>query len=467
MLVDYDRRSLAGVTAAIVTTAAFAKMFLPFYLVGSTAIFAVASAAGVTLIAMTWRPIYAMTTRAIDILLPLAALYVYVVLNFLFFSRPTIPITHLLGILIFHALFMIFGFAAARSLRTVLMLMLAAAAVYAIFFIRFIVRFGDPEQGGYLRDILGVGDMLIFAAFHQKIGIALALAALAAIGLATNRTRQILAIGAVLLVMYFLFYLSARGALVALACSLAFLAVAGLWVRSKKFTLLSVTAAIVVVALASGLFYYDALQDTDVDQVAHDTITRTIREIQDPDPNLRMQIWARTWHGILAEPDRLLFGRGIGMFPVNEGYGPPDWLLRKTTASHVYPHNVHLEMLYETGIVGLLLFCLVTLSPLVLALRRWRLLSLAQKSAVSMYVFHLVGSEFSGSFGFEYLDQFFFALTVGIVALKRIDDHLAPPCPHPRRTSNQDIPPMSGSRISSRKFMSRGWALCRNSSCCW
>src|SRR6202022_4592505 len=140
MLINDDKRPLAGVTAAIVTTAAFAKMFLPFYLIGSTAIFAVTSAAG--------------------------------------------------GILIFHALFMIFGFATARALNVLLMMLLGAAAIYLIVIVQYTVRFGDLEQGGYLHDIFGVGQPAVFVAFHQKIGILFALAMLAALGLASNRIRR-------------------------------------------------------------------------------------------------------------------------------------------------------------------------------------------------------------------------------------------------------------------------------------
>ena len=127
----------------------------------------------------------------------------------------------------------------------------------------------------------------------------------------------------------------------------------------------------------------------------------------------------------------MLFGRGIGVYPITQGYGPPDWPLHKTVASRVYPHN--LEMLYETGIVGLLFFLILTLSPLVIALRGWASFSLVQKAAVSMYVFHLVESEFSGSFGFGYLDQFFFALTVGIIAIRRLNDAPALDLPIPGR----------------------------------
>ena len=112
------------------------------------------------------------------------------------------------------------------------------------------------------------------------------------------------------------------------------------------------------------------------------------------------------------------------MYPVIEGFGAPDWLLRKTEGSKHYPHNVYLEMLYETGIVGLLLFGILTLLPLGIALQRWHLFSLVHKSAISMYVFQLVSSQLSGAFAFGYLDQFFFGLTVGIIALSRADDVL-------------------------------------------
>jgi hypothetical protein len=449
MLVNYENRSLAGVTAAIVTVAAFSKMFLPFYLIGSTAVFVATGLLGATLIVISWRPIYDMAGKVTDIVLLLGTFYAVVIANFLFLSRPIVPTTHLLGILIFHALFMIFGFAAARGLMAVLMMLLAAAAFYAIVFVRYTVQFGDPMRGGYLNDVLGVGDSALYIAFHQKIGIMLALAALAARGLASNRIRRILAFGVLPLVLWFLFYIAARAALVALVCSLIFWAAAGLWTRSKKLTLLGVLVIVAAVTLASSLFYQRALQDKDVDPRAADAISRTIRELQDPRPLFRLQIWQRTWHHISTEPDRLLFGRGIGMFPVNEGVGAPDWLLRKTEGSKLYPHNVHLEMLYETGITGMLLFSIPTLYPLVISLGRWQALSLAQKSVVSMYMFQLVGSEFSGAFAFGYLDQFFFALTVGIIAMKRADDVAVLGRPPGDRTKFSDTARLSSSTVSA------------------
>jgi O-antigen ligase len=153
--------------------------------------------------------------------------------------------------------------------------------------------------------------------------------------------------------------------------------------------------------------------------MAPDAISRTIRELHDPDPEFRLQIWSRTLHQIVSEPSLLPFGRGIGMFPVNEGFGPPDWPLHPTEGSKHYPHSIYLEMLYETGIAGLLPFVLLTLLPLVASLRRWLLLSPAEKSAIAIYVFDFVSQQLSGSFGRANMEQFFLGLAIGIIALKR------------------------------------------------
>jgi O-antigen ligase len=411
---------LAGLTAAIVTAATFAKIFVPFYLVGSTAIFAIASSIGFALVALSGRQICKRATRVADILVVLGLFYGVVVINYFSYARPEVPVTYLLGILIFHALFMIFGFAAARDLKAVLLTLLGAAAIYSIVLIQYTARFGDLMRKGYLDDVFGVGDPTTFITFHQNIGAVLGLGALAALGLGSSRIRHILAIGALPFVLLFMFHIAARTAMVALVCSLIFLAGAGLWGRSKKLAVLTIIAIVVTSTLASGIFYQRALQDKDVDAAAQDAISRTIREIQDPRPLFRLQIWARAWERTSAEPGRLLLGRGIGMFPVDEGYGAPDWLLRKTEASKYYPHSLHLEILYETGIAGLVLFSILTIFPLVLALRRWHLFSLAEQSATSMYVFSLASAEISGSFAFSYDFQFFFALMVGVIASERM-----------------------------------------------
>src|SRR5437870_4559993 len=111
MLAKYETRTLAGLTAAIVTVAAFAKTFVPFYLIGSTAIFAGTSALGIVLAAVSWRPLCDSARNVVDILIVLALFYGAVIVSYSSHSRLAVPITHLLGILLFHAMFIIFGVA--------------------------------------------------------------------------------------------------------------------------------------------------------------------------------------------------------------------------------------------------------------------------------------------------------------------------------------------------------------------
>jgi O-antigen ligase len=420
MSIDVDKRRLAEVTAAAATIAAMAKLFLPFHLIGSTAIFALASAIAAMLIIIRRRPLYEMAGKVGDFLIGAGVFYVLVTVNFLLLSRPIVPATHLIGILAFHGLFLIFGFATARSLNVLLVILLAAAAIYLIAIARYAVMFGDLEQDGYLHDIFGFGEPAVFVTFHQNMGFMFGLAVIALFGLVSNRIGAIFFLGVLPAVLLFLFYISARGALVAILCSLIFWLGAELWLRSRKLTLAGIAVIALVTAFTSGFFYRYALHDKSVDAKAPDAISRTIREIQDPRPGFRLQILARAWHRIATEPDKLLFGRGIGIYPVDEGFGAPDWLLRPTEGSKHYPHNVHLEMLYETGIIGLLLFSFLTFMPVVWSVHRWSLLSKGQKACVALYVFTLVSSDISGAFAYTYVLQFFLGLTVGITALERI-----------------------------------------------
>src|SRR5437588_7100294 len=119
MRLNENPRLLVGLTAGLVTTATFAKTFVPFYLIGSTAIFAATCLSGIVLVAVGWREIRADASYVRDVLAVIGLLYAVVAASYLANSFPQVPVTHLLGILIFHALFMVFGFAAARALKVV------------------------------------------------------------------------------------------------------------------------------------------------------------------------------------------------------------------------------------------------------------------------------------------------------------------------------------------------------------
>jgi len=230
--------------------------------------------------------------------------------------------------------------------------------------------------------------------------------------------------------------------MVALAASLAFFVWADLWGRSRRLAIASLTAIVASTAIASILFYNFALRDKAVDAIATDAFSRTVREIQSDDPGFRLPIWERSWQRIISDPDHLVLGKGIGSFAIDEGLGPPDWLLRKTDAARHSPHNIHLDMLYESGILGILMFTIVAAFPLIVSLRYWTLLSSSETSVILMYIFWLVTEEISGNFAFTYSFQFFLALAIGVVALKRKElaaagaspKDLSPKCPFKQLT---------------------------------
>jgi O-antigen ligase len=273
-------------------------------------------------------------------------------------------------------------------------------------------------RAGYLEDIFNIGAVAVSITFHQNIGVALGLAVLAGYAFAATRIRLLWVI-AVALALMLLYHIAARTAIVGLLCALAVLLGGYLWTRSRALAAAVLVALLLSSIVASGLFYRYAIQDRNVDGVAPDAISRTIRELQDPRPLFRMQIWLRAGQRIAADPARLPLGRGVGAYPIDEGFGAPDWLLHPTEGSKYYPHDVYLEMLYENGLVAGLLLGYLTLFPLIFALGRWGGLSEAEKSAVAMYAFSLAGVAISGSFAYSYDFQFFLGMAIGVVALNR------------------------------------------------
>src|ERR1700761_2725234 len=143
-----NSRLTASLTAAVVTTAAFGKLFVPFYLIGSTVIFAALCLLGSVLIAADWRPIYESIGRARDVMVLTLAFYALVIASYLVNSRHLVPVTDLLGILIFHSMFIVFGFAAARRPTGVFAALLAQAAIYLIFIVEYTVRSGEIMKDG-------------------------------------------------------------------------------------------------------------------------------------------------------------------------------------------------------------------------------------------------------------------------------------------------------------------------------
>ncbi len=407
---------VVALTAIATTIAAFAKSFVPFYLVGSTSIFILACLAAILLIVVRWREVLTDASYATNVLVLIATLYAIIVVNFLFKTSGDVPFTYLIGMLAFHGLFFLFGFSAARGLNQIFAVLLAQAAVFLIYIVGYTFRFGDPMSQGYLGDVFGAGEPSRYITFHVVIGTTFGIAILVALGLATAWVARLSVYAMIPLALWFMFHIASRTSLVALVCSLAFLVGTALWVRSKRSALLAIALlCLLALPISAGLYRY--MLDAADNPRAPDAISRTIREVQSDNPEYRLQIWQRTWQRIMGEPSHFLFGRGIGSYAIDEGFGPPTWLLDKSPKH--YPHNIHLEVLYEFGLAGFSIFALITFFPLVAALQLWGKLSLQARAATSIYLFYLVSCGISGSFSYSYDFQFFLGLAIGVIALKR------------------------------------------------
>lgn len=414
-----DRRShlLTTLIAGIGTIAVFAKSFTPYYLVGSTPIFAIACLLGLVLTALNWRQVVDLARHVRPVLVLIALLYAVVIASYFVNSFPEVPITHLLGILIFHGIFLLFGFASARAPNGVFAILLMQGIAYVIIYGQYAIRFGDIARDGFSEDVFGIG-LAMALAIHQQVGSQMALATIAALGLAPGRMR-LFSLAFAPIALLIIHRLQARTTMVALGGSLAFLVFSAFYTRWKSAALLLASALAVSAIVASALFFQYALK-AKVEPNAPDLISRTILEIQERPAGMRIAIWSRAWDRIAANPPaKLAFGRGIGVYPIDEGVGPPDWLLKKTDGARTYPHNVHLEMLYETGIAGLLIYTVLTLLPLAAAIKYWPLLSVQEKLVASIYFFYFVSQELSGAFAVSYDFQFFLGMAIGIIALKR------------------------------------------------
>lgn len=438
MLSDQRSHLLTGLIAGIATVAVFAKSFTPYYLIGSTPIFAAACLIGLILTALNWRQVVGLTNHIRPIFVLIVLLYVLVTANYFIKSWPQVPITHLLGILIFHGTFLLLGLASAGALNVVFAVLLMQGVAYAIIYGQYAIRFGDIARDGFPDDVFGLG-LAMASAIHQQVGSQMALAAIAAFALVSGRWR-LLSLAFMVVAMLVIYRLQARATMVALGGSLAFLAFGALYIRSKGSALVLASTLVISATFASVLFFQYALK-AQIQPNPPDLISRTILEIQQRPPGMRLDIWSRAWERLVSRPDQLALGRGVGVFPIDEGAGPPDWLLKKTEGARTYPHNIHLEMLYETGIAGLLIYTLLTLLPLAAGIKYWPLLSVQEKLAFAMYFFYFAGQELSGAFAVSYDFQFFLGLTIGIIGLKRSETWSGAAAPPPILSEIRAAPP--------------------------
>jgi len=123
----------------------------------------------------------------------------------------------------------------------------------------------------------------------------------------------------------------------------------------------------------------------------------------------RAQLWNELLQALPDDVPTLLFGRGTGAFA-------------HLDPAYTYPHNVPLELLYEVGLVGLLLFTAVVVT----ALARTTALAFARAGssrvaglAVALLVFTVVNAQFTGDLAGNEDLWLYAGLATGLVARHR------------------------------------------------
>ena len=192
-------------------------------------------------------------------------------------------------------------------------MLLAAAAFYGVVFVRHTVLFGDPMRGGFLNDVLGVGDAASIHRISPEDRHHGGVGRPRRPGVGFQSDRTILAVGALPMLCYSCFISRQEPRLVALVSVCLFWAGAGLWHRSETVNSACCLIAIVAaVASASHLFYERALQRRrNVDAVARTQFPNHSGN-SGPEPRLRA-CRCGSEHGIRSQPNRIACCSGAAL----------------------------------------------------------------------------------------------------------------------------------------------------------
>jgi hypothetical protein len=414
---------LLPVAAASATTAAFCKQFTPLYYLHSTIIFVAAVFTSFLLMLPVWNFRPAPFARAQTTVLALLGLWACASLSYVLFVRHIVPPTYLAGFLLFSGFFVPVGVMASTSLRTIAIMFLAMALVDLFYLVRYVAYFGFlfPPQNlvdqfqfpkGF-GDIFGVSadpeaDRLdVYLTLYQSVGRFVALGSLGFLLLAGDGWRHrsvawILVAAALALILW----IGARGAALGLIAAISVSVFVGRRLSVRKLIPLFVAGLLASVALLTAVKVGF--------NVNIPVIDRTVDEIVHPTERERSALLRHLFRKLWQEPSSMVLGRGPGMFPVELGRRTPNWLFDRGTELS-YPHNIILEALYETGIVGMTFLIALIAIPLLRARAIWTSLGGAELFVLQTYVFYLASMMVSGALAYSYDFYFVVGLAVGTV----------------------------------------------------
>jgi oligosaccharide repeat unit polymerase len=164
-----------------------------------------------------------------------------------------------------------------------------------------------------------------------------------------SKVKIIFNLGLVLISLIFLFLTGSRGALIAFLCSI-FLFFLFTFIKSKRrITTFLLGVIIVLILLNSNTIYY--LSDFMPSSLEIFFESRYTSSLALESINARKDLFTLALDGYSSNSNflNLLFGNGIGDF----GY------LLSGIDERGYPHNIFLEILYELGLIPLILFAIL------------------------------------------------------------------------------------------------------------
>jgi hypothetical protein len=404
-----------SLTVCMATIAAFSKSFVPFQFFGSAAIFTIALLLTMLGVLLDWS-VYWRRLRALKgLVFWVAALFGFAAINFFTQSSNAVPATYLIGMVGLLPLFLLLGIVASFAFRLILIILFSMAIIYLGYCVIFLMENGSFYPDGYFGDVFELGRYWGGAAsyeqLYQNVGNFLALGTLSLLYLSTSWTGKI-RIWAVTVFGSVCFGIilasQARGALLGLLVALSI----SFKFRQIRFVIIFAVGAAIVATLTVGSFI-DSFEQLPIWQ-------RTVNEVLQPKQNTRLFIANFALRTLFRDPHLLWFGRGLGMFPVDFGEKPPNWLLSSNSVS-VYPHNSVLEALYELGAVGALLVIIVLVAPILMASRLRGGIDRC-RSALSFYFFFLAIEMVSGSLAYSYPFYFIYGVMLGRIASLRDED---------------------------------------------
>lgn len=234
-----------------------------------------------------------------------------------------------------------------------------------------------------------------------------------------NRLQTYLVYSAMLLYLILAFLTGSKGPLLAVLLSFFILWLIGLKLKKKasKKSMLSFSAIVILVIIGIVIINSGGISGGFQDFISN----RYLEGTGDGSVGSRVEILNSGFNYLGQESILgLVFGNGLGDYGflmLNSGFYSGE-------SNALYPHNIFVEVFYETGLIGLVLFLALIIKVITINLKRSRILfdknmiSISLKCSFAIFYFSLIGALFSGDLSGNFM------VFVSIILILKFDSYL-------------------------------------------